>query len=377
MKRILFLIVAIMVILSTGNSASVSQADNTQKGQVSVLCRNSLSDTDAINAAIANSSVGDEIIISGKCLIYQTIRLLGDRSYRGTSRTGTILKQMDGANLVAILATDEFLQNREWTGTPISIRQMTLDGNSKMNPQAKTDGIILRSWASVVEDMYITNMSEDGIKVAFKSANGTKLKTSQVNGIISGNFINASGRHGVSDELGVTDWYLTDNEIAFSGADGVHLEDVAGWFIARNNVYQVPQTAIHAEHLFGTIISDNYIEGFGETQQKGEWYGIYGTVQGGAASTISNNRIFNIGVNHNGVNLTSTYRYLGLTVNYETGVVSVVGNTVRGTGTGDETGLYYTAGGNHSLIVTSFANAVVDVKTNRFVDNGVTLSTGY
>jgi hypothetical protein len=352
--------------------------NNVQGGQVNILCKNSLSDAAAINAAITSSSVGDEIVISGQCLINQTIKLLGDRTYRGTSRTGTVLKQADGANLVALLATDTYLENREWTGTPVTIRQMTLDGNSKANQQAQTDGIILRSWWSVVEDMYINDMSQDGIEVAYKSADGTKLKTSQVNGTISRNFINASGRHGVYEELGVTDWYLTDNEIAFSGADGLHLEDVAGWFIVRNNIYGVPNTAIHAEHLFGTTISDNYIEGFGETKQAGIWYGIYGTVQGGAASTISNNRILNFGVNLNGPgNSASIYRYLALSVNYDTGVVSITGNTVRGMGVGDETGLYYTSGGNHQLIVTSAGNAVVDVKTPRFTDSGVTLSPGY
>src|ERR1043165_5931474 len=85
-------------------------------GQVNIKCRNSLSDAKAINSAIASSAIGDEIIISGQCLINQTIKLLGDRSYRGTSRSGTVLKQANSANLIALLATDTFLENREWTG---------------------------------------------------------------------------------------------------------------------------------------------------------------------------------------------------------------------------------------------------------------------
>ncbi len=400
MQRIFFFFIIITIILSACNSVNtlppqvtemppptktppvvstptaLPQQNSTQSGQISIACKNSLSDAALINTAITNSAVGVEIVISGNCLINQTIKLLGDRSYRGTSRTGTVLKQADGANLVALLASDTFLENREWTGTPISIRQMTLDGNSKKNQQAQTDGIILRSWASVIEDMYITDMSQDGIRVAYKSADGTKLTTSQVNGIISGNFINDSGRYAVSDEFGITDWYLTYNEIAFSGVDGIHLEDVAGWFIEHNNVYQVPHNGIYAEHLFGTSISDNYIEGFGETTQTGNWYGIYATIQGGAASTISNNRIFNIGLNVDGIkNPNSVYRYLALTVNYETGVVSVIGNTIRGTNTGNEIGLYYT-GGNHRLIVTSTGNAVVDITGGNFIDNRVTLSAG-
>ena len=346
-------------------------------GQVNIRCRNSLSDARSINSAIASSAIGDEIIISGQCLINQTIKLLGDRSYRGTSRSGTVLKQANGANLIALLATDTFLENRAWTGTPVSIRQMTLDGNRNMNQQGQTDGLILRSWSSVVEDLYVTDMSHDGIKVAYKSANGTDLTTSQVNGMISGNFINNSGRYAVYVEQGITDWYLMNNEIAFSGVDGLHLEDVAGWFIVHNNIYGVPQTAISAEHLFATTISDNYIEGFGETNQEGTWYGIYATIQGGAASTISNNRIVNIGVNLNGPsNPASFYDYLFLGVNYSTGVVAVTGNVLRGLGAGNETGLYYT-GGNNDLIVTSANNAVVDIVTPRLIDDRATLSAGY
>jgi|RhiMetdeSRZDD1v2_1073273.scaffolds.fasta_scaffold49164_6 parallel beta helix pectate lyase-like protein len=347
-----------------------------QNGQVNVKCTNSISDATTINSAIRNSAIGDEILISGQCLINKTIKLLGDRSYRGTSRTGTVLRQADGVNLIALLATDTFLENREWTGTPVSIRQMTLDGNRAQNTRGRTTGLILRSWSSVVEDLYVTDMSRDGIRLANKSLNGTPLVTSQVNGRISGSFINNSGRHGMYVELGVTDWNLLDNWIAFSGADGLHLEDVAGWVIERNHIYGVPRHAIYADHLFATTISDNYIEGFGETSQAGTWYGIYATVQGGAASTISDNRIFNFGVNGPGKNPASTYYYVATTVNYETGVLAVTGNAIRGMGFAHETGLHFTSG-NYQLVVTSANNAVIDVETARFVDNNVTLSSGY
>jgi hypothetical protein len=345
-----------------------------QNGQIIIKCNNSLSDAATINSAIGSSAVGDEIIISGRCLINQTIKLLGERSYRGTNKSGTVLKQADGANLIALLASDTFLENREFTGGPISIRQMTLDGNRNMNDHGQTDGIILRSYLSVVEDMYITDMSHDGIKVAYKSANGTGLITS-LWGRLAGNLINNSGRYGVYGELGITDWNLLDNWISVSGVNGIHLEDTAGWVIERNHIFGVPQNAIHAEHLFGTSISDNYVEGFGETNQEGTWYGIYATIQGGAASTISDNRIFNFGISSPG-NPASVYQYLAITVNDETGVIAVTSNALRGKGVGNETGLYFSAGGNQ-LIVTSANNAVVDIETPRFIDVGVTLSPGY
>jgi hypothetical protein len=340
-------------------------------GQVRVMCTNTLSDAAAINAAIEHSALGDEIVISGQCLINQTIKLLGDRSYSGTSRSGTVLRQANGANLAALLATNTYLDNSEWTGTPVSVSHLKLDGNSANNPQAKTDGIILRAWLSVVDDVFITDMSQDGLRLANETPNGTKVKGG-VNGRITNNYIEYSGRHGVSVELGITDWILSDNWIGFSGADGLHLEDASGWTIERNHIYGVPETAIYAGSLWGTSISDNYIEGFGETSRAGDWYGIYAAVQGGAASTISNNRIFNLSGKNNPA---SSYHFLAITVNYGTGVVSVSGNTIRGSGADNEIGLYYTVG-NHRLIVTSTGNAVVDIPRGNFVDDRVTVSAG-
>ncbi|MFT3894524.1 MAG: hypothetical protein QM730_23080 [Anaerolineales bacterium] len=147
--------------------------ETAQRGHVTVFCTNTLSDATTINTAIAGSSQGDEIIIVGQCLIDQTIKLIGDRSYRGTSRSGTILKQADGANLTALLATDNFLENRDWA-TPVYIERMMLDGNRANNPQTQTDGIILASWLSVVNDVWITNMSRDGLRTLLRHSGSHK-----------------------------------------------------------------------------------------------------------------------------------------------------------------------------------------------------------
>jgi hypothetical protein len=358
-------------------STTPSPSQNIRGGQINIDCNNSLTDATAINAAIKSSAVGDEIVISGQCLINQTIRLIGDRSYRGTSMTGTILKQADGANLFALIANESFLDNVIWTGTPVSIRHIRLEGNSTNNTGAKTAGIILRAWLSVIEDVYIHDMSSDGLKLTNKSFNGTELTTSQVNGRISNNMIDESGRYGIyveDSQNAVTDWFLTDNWIGRSGVDAIHLENAAGWVIERNHIYRVPQNAIYAHRIWNTSISDNLIEGFGETNQIGDWYGIYATVQGEAASTISNNRITNISGENNP---SSNYRYILVTVNYETGMVSIIGNTIRGAHLPSEIGLYYSGGGSHKLIVTSFGNLVEDINSERVISGSVILSNGY
>ena len=66
---------------------------------VTTTCQDSSADAATLNAAIASSHPGDQILISGHCLLTSPITLLGDRSYLGGSRTGTVLQQASGANL--------------------------------------------------------------------------------------------------------------------------------------------------------------------------------------------------------------------------------------------------------------------------------------
>jgi len=257
-------------------------------------------------------------------------------------------------------------------------RHTTIDGNRAHNT-TRTTGIILRSWQSVVADLYVTDMGGDGIRVTNLSRNGTKLTSTEVNGRISGSFIEHSGRYGVYVEdtgNAVTDWEVMDNWIASSGVDGIHLDNAAGWVVERDHIYGVPHTAIYANRVFATSISDNDIEDFGGAKTPGTWYGIDATVQGDAASTLTGNRVFNV----NGeATPGSTYRYIALSrVNYGSGVCGVTGNVVRGAGTPRGTGLYYATGGGRGvhLTVTSTGNAVVNVQRQEYVSPGVTLGRG-
>ncbi|MBI5830685.1 MAG: right-handed parallel beta-helix repeat-containing protein [Armatimonadetes bacterium] len=309
-------------------------------------------------------------------MLTATVRLRAGRSYGGESRAGTVFRQADGANLPALVASDVWLDNTTWTGSPMAIRRLTLDGNRAGNPTGKTAGLVLRAWLSVAEDLHITGMGSDGLRLTSLSADGTALKNSQVNGRIADCFIERSGRHGIFVEdpgNAVTDWILRDNWIASSGADGIHLDNAAGWMIERNHIYGVPHHAIYAHRLFATSISDNYIEGFGETTEPGTWCGIAATLQGDAASTLVGNRVFCFAGEKQEA---STYRYLSLTVNYGEALASVTGNTIRGAGTPRGTGLYYAADAGRALTVVSAGNAVDKVALVRSVGERVTVSAG-
>lgn len=340
-----------------------------------IVGTNSPADAEAINEAIAQSPEGAEILFRGQFLLTQTVRLLGDRTYRGESRTGTVLRQADGANLPALMASSVYIDNKPWTDTPIAVRHLTLDGNRENNTNSRTVGLALRSWLSVVEDLQIARMAGDGLLITSLSADGTGLMTTQVNGRIANCLIEGCGAHGVHVQdpgNSVTDWILTDNWIASSGVDAIHLDNAAGWFVERNHIYGVGQHAIYAHRLFGTSISNNYIEGFGEGDRAGTWCGIWASLQGGSASTIANNRIFNSGAEKQEK---SEYRYLSLTVNYGTSTVVVAGNAILGAATPRGVGMYFSCPPGRELKLVSTGNAVEQVTLPRVIEGNVIITS--
>jgi Right handed beta helix region len=196
-----------------------------------------------------------------------------------------------------------------------------------------------------------------------------------------GCMIEESGRHGIFVRDPVpgnanTDWQVLDNYIAGAGGDGIRLDNAAGWMIERNHVYGVERNSIYAARLWGTSITDNYIEDFGRSEQAGTYYGIFGSLQGDdSASTIANNRIFEFG---GAPNAASSYVFVGLTGNYGTGAVSVTGNAIRGPmpTKPNTTGLSFARGEADSVRVTSTGNLVGGVRTVRLVGEGVKVDVG-
>ena len=242
-----------------------------------VYCDNILSDAGKINNTILSSPEGSEIVICGECLISETVRLMQNRSYRGQHRSGTILKQADNANLVTLAASAGFLDNIPYSDGPVSITKLRFEGNKENYTGATTAGLIIRSWLTIVEDLRIQNMSGDGLRLSNLSSDEIGLQSTQVNGRIVNNFITGSGGHGIfieDSQNAVTDWILSDNWIASSGKDGIHLENAVGWFIERNHIYGVPQNAIYPNPLYASSITNNYIESFSDSKLSGTWCGI-------------------------------------------------------------------------------------------------------
>jgi hypothetical protein len=336
---------------------------------VSVTCTGSTADAAKLQAAINSSAPGSAIEIKGgTCLLKKGISFLGDRTYAGESTTGTVLKQAAGMSYV--LASETYVGNSPTTGQPVTIRDLGVECNGS----GSTDGIIILNWHADVENVDVSGCGGSGIVDTNTTANGSAITNTSVNSRFANNFIRNIGRYGfeVRDSRNsVTDGFLDGNLIASCRQDAIHLDNAGGWDISGNHLYGDGEDGIYASRLYGTTISNNYIEDFGARQRSGTWYGIIGTAQGDIGSTIFNNKVFN----DKGESAGARYVYVGITrTNYGTGHLSVTGNVIVGVRSSD-VGLSFD-GGSNKLVVASSGNVVAQVGTISSAASGVTLTGG-
>jgi hypothetical protein len=322
---------------------------------VTATCIDRTSDAASLQHAINSSSPGAIIEIRGVCLLTRGIIFLDNRTYTGYNTTGTVLRQ--DRNMSYVMASQAYADNSSSTGGPVTIRDLTVECNGS----GGTNGIVVLNWQADVEGVDVHGCGGSGIVDTNTAADGKAIKNASPNSRFDNNFISNSGRYGfeVNDSgNSVTDGFLDDNLIGHSRLDGIHLDNAAGWDVSGNHLYGNGWNAILADRLYGTTISNNYIEDFGIGQGSGTWSGITATVQGGIGSTIFNNKIFN----HLGESGGAKYIYLHITrTNYGTGYLSVTGNVIVGDRSSD-VGLAFD-GGSNKLIVVSSGNEVMQVGT--------------
>jgi hypothetical protein len=340
---------------NTGVQATIP-AGSSPPSVVTATCTGRTSDAASLQQAINSSSPGSVIEIRGGiCLLTRGITFLADRTYTGYNTTGTVLKQ-DG-DMSYVLASQAYADNSSWTGEPVTIRDLTVECNGS----GSTNGVVVLNWQAEVAEVDVHGCGGSGIVDTNTAADGKAINNTSVNSRFDNNFISNSGRYGfeIHDSgNSVTDGFLDDNLIAHSGLDGIHLDNAAGWDISGNHLYGNSWNAIYADRLYGTTISNNYIEDFAHKQGSGTWSGIAATVQGGIGSTIFNNKIFN----DSGESASAKYIYLCITgTNYGKGYLTVTGNIIVGDHSSD-IGLAFD-GGSNKLIVVSSGNEVVHVGT--------------
>ena len=335
-------------------------------GVVIATCTGTTSDATILQRAINSSPFGATIEIGGgTCLLNKGIIFLPDRTYTGTSPTGTVLRQDNDMNYV--LASSAYAGNSSSTGGPVTIRDLTI----QCNHSGGTNGLVVLNWQADVEEVDVHGCGGSGIVDTNTTAGGRAIQGTSVNSRFDNNFISNSGRYGFEvydSRNSVTDGFLDNNLIAHSGLDGIHLDNAAGWNVSGNHLYGNAWNGIFANRLYATTISSNYIEGFGRRQSSGIWCGITATVQGPRGSTIFGNKIFNVS------EAGAKYIYIRITRTSNTGYLTVIGNIIRGDQSSD-VGLAFD-GGSNKLIVASSGNLVAQVGTVSSVARSATVTGG-
>jgi parallel beta helix pectate lyase-like protein len=338
-------------------------------GVLGVTCQDNSGDAARIQAAIGQSKPGMTVQFGGgTCLLTSGIVLPGDRTYAGGSTTGTVLKQ--GAGLAFVLASSDYTGNSTTTGDPLQIRDLTVDCDGT----GRTDGIVLMNWRVDVSQVNVHDCGGSGIVDTSAPKDGTPITNTSVNSRFENNFVTGSGEYGfaVIDPINaVTDGFLTDNQIADSGSDGVYLQNAEGWNISGNHLYGDGGDGINASRLYGTTISSNYVEDFGVGRLAGTWYGIAGTTQPGPGSVLLGNKVFNLAGEHDG----AAHSYIAITMtNSGTGNLSVFANVIETVAKADQA--FYFNGSPHPLVVATGANQVSGPGTARVLAGDVSISSG-
>lgn len=346
--------------------------------------------TDYLATETAKARAGDEVVFKGVCVTRRTVWLRDGVTYRGDGRDGAVIRQADGANLAALVATDSWALTGEaaknGTNANVTVRSLTIDANAAGNPGAATVGLVVRAWDSRVHDVAVYRAGGDGIRVTTVTADGTVLANgpgvddphTMVNSIIADSYVEESGRDGVNVEdpgNGATDWIVERNWIAGSARHGIGSDNAAGWQIRNNHLYGVGQNAIELRRCFNTGVHDNYIEDFGGDGGP-ERFGVRCDLQGDVPSTIAGNKVNQFRDESHPLKA-GTYFAIGLDgVNYGHGYATVTGNAIVGTGgaVGTETGLAYRGG--PALTVVSTGNLVSGCDTPLSAGAGVAVTAG-
>ena len=229
-------------------------------------------DTAAINALLAT---GGKVALGPSSAtnpywINATLVVPGFGSLAGAGEYATYIKMAANANLAAMVINDAYLYNSgtPYSGNPVTISDLTLDGNKAANSSAG-DGIILLSYRSLVRDVYLTGIKGNGLTFSDTNLTGTVIANSAVENRAVRVTIDNPGNRGVwVKDTGtsgkVTDGYLTGCIVNSPGGDfAIRVERSAGWFISHNHVYGCSQGGIYLDQFWDTFLHDNEVDGFG------------------------------------------------------------------------------------------------------------------
>jgi hypothetical protein len=239
-------------------------------------------DTHAIRTAISATPSGGTVWFPpGTYLVSKTIVLRSGSTYRGSNASSSIIQQRNGANLLVVVADENYIANRDVTSQFIQIEDLTIDGNSQNNPHGSAAGIVLMAERSLVRHVIVTNTAGPGILLSDINANGRVCNNNAVENRIEDCTILQPGDYGIQikDTRASgrqTDGYLINNVVANCTGDyGLRIERAAGWFISNNHVYHSARNGIYMSHVTGTFFYCNEVDKFGLTSTPpAAYYGL-------------------------------------------------------------------------------------------------------
>ncbi len=331
----------------------------------------STDDTTAIQAAI-NASANDATIFfpPGTYIISSTISLKADRKYMGAHYGGgTTIKQANGANIAnALLASEGWITNTTFTGNPIWIEGLSINGNSANNVSSTAVGIMQMNWLSTIRSCYIVNTPSDGIRITDQNSANGNISNTQVENRIENCKIVSPGANGifVNDLAGNknTDGFIKDCLIQAPTLTGIRVDRAAGWMLEGNHVYTAGGNGIDCNNAFATRIIGNYVEGFGLTfNVTGSVFmgGIRAFSTGTRGATVANNQVYQGSDPANG----NTFHYISMTGLTNPSYGLIVANFLYGISATTHIGIVLqNSGGSLNVQVTD--NCVRNFSSNKF-----------
>ena len=231
--------------------------------------------------------------------INATITVPASVTLAGRGRQATQLRVRTGANLDAAVASSAWYDDDGFSGAPMCIRDLQVDGNAGGQASGTGYGVVVMNYRCLLERVRVFDSRGDGIVISRVNRGGSTIGNGIVEPEIRNCYVTDAGGHGIyiRDPDGeITDGFLTDNIVDGVGTDrcSIQMDHSAGWVVRGNHTYGVTgQHSINVLGAFATVVDANYIEHFGDTTTtSGTYAGI--RVQGlsGRGTRVANNFVF-------------------------------------------------------------------------------------
>lgn len=357
----------------SASAAEVSALDSPHtrySSQYGVPTDGTTIDDAAVDAFIQGSSRGDTLVFEGTILVSATVRLAPGRRYvssgPGAGKQGGTIRQANGANLPAVVASQAWYDNAPSADDPIDLEFLNVDGNKANNVGATTIGIALMSYTSSIDRCYVTGAPGDGILISDRNRAGTLITNKMLEIRVTRSTVYAPGRKGIvgldTNSAGkITDGYCSQNIVAFAATTAIDIQRSAGWFITNNHVYASGEHGINLGDLWCTYVLGNEVDGFGASATLGTYFGLNMDVHLiGRPSVIATNTV---NCNEGSGNAGSSFIYYRLQAAAGAPQRVMLADNVAhkdGTGAGAASTAYSLRARSGGVLLVDWANNVTD-----------------